>query len=108
MAHNRKCKITVIKCMFHEELANQYEPSASLCPLFKEGQSYILDQNSMSGYWHLMGGTFCSEAWASISNYVDTILQGGTFKTPSQENYKIASCPNGIHPVIFKIERYIE
>ena len=104
MAHNRKCKITVIKCMFHEELANQYEADVSLCPLFKEGQSFILDQNSMSGYWHLMGGTFCSEAWASISNYVDTVLQGGTFNT----SCKIASCPNGIHPVIFKIERFYE
>lgn len=100
MAHNRKCKITVLKCRLDEELAKEYEPNAGLCPLFKEGQTFILDQNSMHGYWHLMGGTFCSEAWASISNYIDTILQGGTFDA----GYKIACCPNGIHPVIFKIE----
>ena len=27
-----------------------------------------------------MGGTFCSEAWAAISNYVDTIFQEALFK----------------------------
>ena len=105
MAHNRKCRITVLKCMCHQDLAQQYEPDACPCRMFHEGQTWILDQNSMSGYWHLMGGTFCSEAWAAVSNYIDTILQGGTFETADGKNYKIASCPNGIHPVIFKIER---
>ena len=107
MAHNRKCKITVIKCIYNEELAEQYGSKHKLCPLFHEGQEFILDQNSMSGYWHLMGGSFCSEAWASISHYIDTILQGGTFETVNGDNYKIASCPNGIHPVIYKIENVL-
>ncbi len=110
MAHNRKCKITVIKRIFHEDLAKEYAPKTVTgpCMQFSDGQEFILDQNSMSGFWHLMGGTFCSEAWASISHYVDTILQGGTFVTDSGENMIIAGCPHGIHPVIFKIEEVTE
>lgn len=92
--------------MCNEELAKEYGTYPSSCKRFKEGDEFILDQNSMHGYWHLMGGTFCSEAWAAASSYIDTILQGGSFDTPNGENYKIVSCPNGIHPIIFKIERY--
>lgn len=108
MGHGRKCRITVLKCMVNEELASLYGKDRCPCARFHEGQQFILDQNSMSGYWHLMGGTFCAEAWASLSTYIDTILQGGTFDTPDGENYKIVSCPEGIHPVIFKVERYQE
>lgn len=104
MAHNRKCRVTVLKCTFQDDMAQAYEPDALPCQRFHEGQEFVLDQNSMQGYWRLMGGAFCSEAWDSISKYIDTILQGGTFETPTGENYKIACCPNGIHPVIFKIK----
>ncbi len=106
MTHQRQCKLTVIRKAYFEDLAKDYAPVSITCPCqkFEEGQTFILDQNGPQGYWHLMGGTFCSEAWAAISNYVDTILQGGTFQTDRKENYRIACCPSGIRPVIFKIE----
>lgn len=104
MAHNRRCRITVLKCGLDQELAERFDPQSRPCRLFHEGQEFVLDQNGMGGYWHLMCGSFCSEAWASISNYIDTILQGGAFETPDGTNYKIACCPHGIHPVVFKIE----
>ncbi len=106
MAKGRKCRITVLKREYFPELAETYAPRSASCPCekFRDGQEFILDQNGPVGFWHLMGGTFCSEAWAAIGHYTDTILQGGTFPTDSGENYKIACCPNGIRPVIFKIE----
>lgn len=108
MAHGRKCRITVLKCMHHEELASQYYSKTPICERFHEGQEFIVDQNSMSGFWHLMGGRFCAEAWSGVSTYVDTVLQGGTFGNPDGSVYKIVSCPHGIHPVIFRVELYTE
>lgn len=110
MAMGRKCKITVIKRAYFPELAEQYSPKSITCPCekFEDGQEFILDQNGPVGFWHLMGGTFCSEAWAAIGHYTDTILQGGTFPSDTGENMTIACCPNGISPVIFKIELLTE
>ena len=42
------------------------------------------------------------------SGYIDTVLQGSHFDEDSGKDYKIVSCPNGIHPVIFKIELTID
>lgn len=106
MAKGRLCKITVVKKAYFPDLAEQFGESTSCCPChkFEVGQEFILDQNGPTGFWHLMSGTFCSEAWAAIGHYVDTILQGGRFETESGENYTIACCPSGIHPTVFKIE----
>lgn len=106
MAHGRKCRLTVIKTAYFEDLASRYAPQSITmpCQRFKVGDTFIVDQNGPQGYWHLMGGTFCSEAWAAISNYIDTILQGGTFQTDTKENVMIACCPSGLRPVVFKIE----
>lgn len=106
MAKGRKCKLTVIKRGYFPELSEQYAPVSITgpCEKFQDGQEFIIDQNGPQGFWHLMGGTFCSEAWGSISHYIDTILQGGTFPSDTGENMTIACCPNGISPVVFKIE----
>ena len=106
MALGRKCRITVLKRDFDSELAAKFAPTTvnHPCEKFEDGQEFILDQNGPVGFWHLMGGTFCSEAWAAISHYVDTILQGGTFESETGENMIIRSCPGGINPVVFKIE----
>ena len=104
MGHNRKCRVTVLECQLNGRLAKKFDPGVEPCPLFSEGQEFVLDQNGPQGYWHLMGGTFCSEAWAAISNYVDTILQCGVVDSPSGDNYKICCCPDGIRPVVFKVE----
>ena len=110
MSQGRKCRITVLKCGFDKELSKHYAPNTITwaCDKFKEGQEFVLDQNGPVGFWHLMGGTFCSEAWASIGHYVDTILQGGRFQSDNGENMIIVCCPNGIRPVIFKIELVID
>lgn len=106
MAMGRKCKITVLKREFFPELAEKYAPDSITgpCGKFKDGQVFILDQNGPVGFWHLMGGTFCSEAWAAIGHYTDTILQGGKFDSDTSENMIVRCCPNGISPVVFKIE----
>ena len=54
-----------------------------------------------------MNGRFCGEAWAAVSRYVYTALQGGAIMQgwTNDERMMIACCNDGTRPVIFKIER---
>ncbi len=39
-----KCKITVLKRIFHEDLVNEYyQEQKGLCDVFKDGQEFITD-----------------------------------------------------------------
>lgn len=73
-----KCKITVLRREYNQELANKYlaDPNVGKCLLFQEGQEFIVDNEN---YFKMLNGQFCSEAWDCISRYVYTALQGGSF-----------------------------
>ncbi|MGI6153360.1 MAG: TIGR04076 family protein [Christensenellaceae bacterium] len=102
-----KCKITVLKRSFEEELAKEYGvPGLGRCPLHKEGQVYTTDYAKPDG--------FCDEAWKAIYQYVFALAHGtgeslfyygDWIKTPG---VAICSCNDGLRPVIFKVERTSE
>jgi uncharacterized repeat protein (TIGR04076 family) len=104
-----KCKITVLRRELYPELQHRYcsNPEAGRCELFHDGQEFIVDQNGPDGFWHMMGGKFCSEAWDAISRYVYAALQGGSIMKGwmRDEKVMIACCNDGTRPVIFKLER---
>jgi len=107
-----KVKITVLRRELFSDLQEQYcsNPNAGKCNLFYDGQEFILDWNGQGGFQRMMDGTFCAEAWDSISRYIYTAIQGGS---PMQgwmkdERVMIACCNDGTRPVIFKIERLDE
>ena len=106
MAQGRLCRITVIRKDVRPDIAETFGYGGKVlpCEKFEVGQEFILDQNGTKGFWHLMNGEFCSEAWAAIGHYVDLVLQGGTFDAGFPTNMTVACCPNGLHPVTFKIE----
>lgn len=99
----KKCKITVLKRHFDEELAKQYGAEGiSKCPMLKEGQEFFADYSKPLG--------FCDEAWKAIYQYIfalshgvdDIFYYGDWIK---EKGVAICSCNDGLRPVIFKIER---
>lgn len=111
----RKCKITVLKRDFYEDLAEKYliEPENrhpndnGPCHLYHEGQEFVVD---ISNFFTMLDGKFCSEAWNCISKYVYTALQGGTFfdGVTKADNKLVLCCLDGIRPVTFLLEQIIE
>jgi len=96
-----KCKITVIKRMFNEDIAKEYCSSHEICSMFMEGQEFLIDTPQKPP-------RFCDGAWAGIFLYVFAFIHGGGafFKDwMKDENTMIACCNDGVRPVIFKLER---
>ena len=100
----KKCKITVLKRNFDEELAKEYGVEGlTACPMLKVGQVFYAD-------WECPEG-FCNEAWKAIYQYVFTLAHGGAAKELfyygdwiRKPGVAICSCNDGLRPVIFKIE----
>ena len=100
-----KCKITVLKRYFDEELVKEYgtEHTTGKCAAFEEGQVY---------YTNELGGKpegFCEGAWRAIFHYTFALAHGAPdffdgdwIKAPGTA---ICCCNDGLRPVIFKVER---
>ena len=96
----QKVKITVMKKVFHSDLAEIYEnPITHACDL-EVGQVFIADG------WRIPDG-FCRSAWDSLSPYVMALSAGGgDFFDGWMKNKKSAmiSCGDGFRPVSFLLE----
>ena len=98
-----KCKITVLKRNFDEELAKEYGAEGlGRCPMLREGQVFYADYAKPEG--------LCDEAWKAIYQYVfalahgadkDLFYYGDWIRVPG---VAICSCNDGLRPVIFKLE----
>ncbi|MDO5114865.1 MAG: TIGR04076 family protein [Synergistaceae bacterium] len=106
MAMERKVKITVLRRECFADLQREYlaDPDSGKCPFFEDSQEFIVDND---GFFRMMHGKFCAEAWDCISRYVYAALQGGSIMRgwTKDENVMIACCNDGTRPVVFKIER---
>lgn len=104
-----KCKITVLRREYYQDLADEYlaDPQTGKCPVFEDGQEILVDSEN---YFNLMKEPFCSEAWDCLGKYVYTALQGGAIMKgwTNDEKMLIACCNDGVRPVIFKLERIDE
>lgn len=96
----KKIKITVLKKVFHEELANLYERSSSnMCNMQEDMTFIVVDLNQPKG--------MCAGAWHSLYPYVFALANGtnkffdGWLK---EDNKAIVSCDDGIRPVSFLVE----
>ena len=99
-----KCKITVLKRMFNEELAVEYRRSDvhfGPCPYYSEGDEFVVDQIGMRPE-----GFFCDWAWNDIQKLLFAMQLGGDY-SPWMKDEKtfIACCTDGVKPVVFKLER---
>lgn len=93
-----KIKITVLKMMFNQDLAGEYCQSVTPCHVFNEGQEFIVENEKPED--------FCDWAWNDIYKVYLTLRWNGNFK-PWMKNGDnvIACCTDGIHPVVFELER---
>ncbi len=101
----QQCKITVLRKTIDEELAKEYcLNETGVCTAFEVGQEFI------AKYPQKEPDNFpCSGAWSSISDFVFVLLSGGNFgpsswKWMKDDRTMICCCPDGVRPVIFKIE----
>ena len=99
----KKCKITVLKTTFDQDLATEYGVEGlAACPMHREGQVYQADYAKPEG--------FCDEAWKAIYQYVFALSHGAKNETfyygdwIRKPGVAICSCNDGLRPVIFKIE----
>ncbi len=95
-----KCKITVLKRSINEDFAREYtKEKVDLCPRNTEGQEYI----SIDG---AKPENFCEFAWIDIYKYGFALIFNGNFGMWMKDSKTvIASCTDGIRPVIYKVER---
>lgn len=98
-----KCKITVLRKMFNQDLADEYcKEEAVPCSVFTEGQEFIYDHSGEGN----KPENFCEWAWHDIYKTVFTLSSKGTFENwMKDEKSIIQCCTDGIRPVIFKVER---
>lgn len=97
----KKVKITVLKRGFNDEIAKEYaNPNLGKCQRFEEGQVFYAGWQKPEG--------FCDEAWKAIHHYVMLLSHGGENlfdgRWMKAKNMAVASCNDGIRPVVFKLE----
>lgn len=99
----KRVKITVLRRTTQDDLIKEYRvPGFGRCKAFEDGQVFYTGFGKPDG--------FCDEAWKAIYQYVFAVAHGGedmVFYPGSwinRPNLAIASCNDGLRPVIFKIE----
>jgi uncharacterized repeat protein (TIGR04076 family) len=99
-----KCKITVLKTLYHQELAEEYRRNdvhKGPCPFFTEGQEFVVN------YLVERPADFsCDWAWDDIHKVLLALMLKADFGTWMKDrNMFITCCTDGIKPVVFKAER---
>ena len=96
----KKCKITAMKQVLHQDLMDKYEnPIQHACDI-EVGQVFISENGQKP-----MG--LCESAWESMCYFVTELANGGgNFYDGWMKNEKSAmiSCNDGFRPVSFYIE----
>jgi len=94
-------RITVLKRFDPKEVFKDSPVKAKYsgpCPGFKEGQVFDVDVS--------MPNMFCPYAWDAIFPMIVALKFGGNFhKWYEESGVAVACCPDGLRPVIFKLER---
>jgi uncharacterized repeat protein (TIGR04076 family) len=93
---NYKCKITVLRKSFNEDLYKEYPYGhASSCGRLEVGQVFVTEN-----VWDPPQG-FCTWAWGDLRSMIHSIHAGNPGPL-------ICSCTDGLRPVLFKFERLNE
>lgn len=88
-----RCKITVLRKGFNEDLYQQYPyGAAGPCGRLEEGQVFITGNR-----WDPPEG-FCHWAWGDLRPIIHSIHAGHSVTM-------ISCCTDGLRPVTFKLER---
>jgi len=101
-----KVKLTVIKKYSPKDILGEdfIRPDGRPIPIcgLEVGAEYIVDETGN------MPEGFCHHAWFGLYKNVSILRNGGGFSDWTGENMIYTACPDGIRPVIFKVERIEE
>ena len=93
-------KITVLKKIEVPDIHKEYaaEGVHIHCAKYKEGQEYLCKNvEKPEG--------FCSWAWVAVQDKVVFLALGHDYPWIKQKGVEIVSCADGLHPVLYKLER---
>jgi len=93
-------KITVLKKLEVRDIHKEYasEDIHSTCIKYKEGQEYLSKNCDKPE-------AFCSTSWAGVQSKVMFLALGHDYPKNKKRGTDIYCCPDGLHPVIYKLER---
>jgi uncharacterized repeat protein (TIGR04076 family) len=96
-------EITVLKRFDTKEVFKDLPIKAKYsgpCPAFKEGQVFQVEEHGVRP------SEFCPWAWEAMFAMITMLRFGGNFsKWYEEPGVAVACCPDGLRPVIFKLER---
>jgi uncharacterized repeat protein (TIGR04076 family) len=102
MPKKKKIKITVLKRQDPKKIFDEYPVTERdwfvPCKDYKDGQEFMLESL-------IMPEDFCPSAWEAIYSNLKTIWFGGNLPYFKEKGVAVGCCPDGMRPVIFKIER---
>ena len=94
-------KITVLKRIENTKISEEFaarKRDLGPCTRVKEGQEFVSKNMQIPE-------SFCSWAWADIQRDVVHLATGGNVHWINRKGIEICSCTDGLHPVIYKLER---
>lgn len=100
-----KCKITVLKRTYNQDLIDEYLDDTygdrGPCEYFRDGQEFLIDPSAIPEDFL----AYCPWAWADIRKDILTVASGGNMPGIRQSGTVITGCRDWFRPVIFKVER---
>ena len=93
-------KITILRKLKVEDIHKDYAKSniPVVCVKGQEGDQYVSKNCQMPD-------KFCIGAWEGLKSKVSILASGSNSPYVKQDGVAIHSCNDGLHPVIFKLER---
>jgi uncharacterized repeat protein (TIGR04076 family) len=101
------CKITVLKTLYDEALAEAYrrpDVHRGPCPFFSVGDEFVVDYLVQRPE-----GFECDWAWDDIHKVLMVLMLNGDYGTWMKDpNTFVTCCTDGVKPVVFKVERVLD
>lgn len=93
-------KLTILKKLSVEDIHSEYAKKNAplVCMKGEEGQEFISKNCEIPKQ-------FCTVAWIGLQAKVEALANGTNSPYTKDENIAIHSCNDGLHPVIYKLER---
>lgn len=103
----RKVKITVIKKLdmrelFGDEDVGAADGMAPVCGAFAVGDEFVIDSGTG------MPDGFCQGAFMDLSRFISGLRFGADYPWMKEPGTMVCACPDGLRPVIFRLERLDE
>lgn len=96
-------RITVLKKLRNDDVFRAYaaEGVHPVCRRYREGQFFLCKNVTIPE-------GFCSWAWPVIQEKAVFLALGHDYPWIRQRGTEIVSCPDGLHPILYKLERVQE